>query len=250
MIQVRAPAPPSQRTEFLLLLRLLSIFCLFHIFVLASHFPIYLILEVSLGLRWFPRGEAALPVMCLMTILVPWMWVLSRQVVCVVGRACSGRRLLCPRQNSTKSGEHSLAGLSEPASEETREKQQAPGEPKLQKTSASGTKRKRSMKEDKGKKSTSPQISFPWVKKTEEFSEGIEKVGGKKSPVFWKPSTSFGVQLTSPAPEAFFQPPLLKLGCLQVSKLWQCICSVHHFDFTLCLVLRDLRVQWFGDRLL
>ncbi|XP_044110974.1 developmental pluripotency-associated protein 4 isoform X3 [Neovison vison] len=56
------------------------------------------------------------------------------------------------KKNSTKSGEHSLAGLSEPASEEAREKQKASGEPKLQKTSASGTKRKRSMKEDKEKK--------------------------------------------------------------------------------------------------
>lgn len=104
--------------------------------------------------------------------------------MCVVGRAPSGRWLLCPRQNSTKSGEHSLAGLSEPASEEAREKQKASGEPKLQKTSASGTKRKRSMKEDKGKKSTSPQISFLWVKKIEEFSEGIEKVGGKKGVLY------------------------------------------------------------------
>lgn len=40
------------------------------------------------------------------------------------------------------------------------------------------------MKEDKGKKSTSPQISFLWVKKIEEFSEGIEKVGGKKGVLY------------------------------------------------------------------
>ncbi|XP_025724475.1 developmental pluripotency-associated protein 4 isoform X1 [Callorhinus ursinus] len=53
------------------------------------------------------------------------------------------------KKNSTKSGEDSLAGQSQPVSEEARGKQQASGEPKLQRTSMSGTKRRRSMKEDK-----------------------------------------------------------------------------------------------------
>ena len=50
-------------------------------------------------------------------------------------------------QSSRKSGEDYLAGQSQPVSEETKEKQQASGETKLPRTSASGTKRKRSMKE-------------------------------------------------------------------------------------------------------
>ncbi|XP_004391750.1 PREDICTED: developmental pluripotency-associated protein 4 [Odobenus rosmarus divergens] len=52
-------------------------------------------------------------------------------------------------QNSTKWGEDSLAGQSPPVSEEAKGKQQASGETKLQRTSMSGTKRKRSMEEDK-----------------------------------------------------------------------------------------------------
>ncbi|XP_035557953.2 developmental pluripotency-associated protein 4-like [Canis lupus dingo] len=53
------------------------------------------------------------------------------------------------KKGSTKSGEDYLAGQSQPVSEEAKEKQQAYGEPKLPGTSASGTKRKRSMKEGK-----------------------------------------------------------------------------------------------------
>ncbi|XP_029794566.1 developmental pluripotency-associated protein 4 [Suricata suricatta] len=60
--------------------------------------------------------------------------------------------LLCPQQNSTKkSGEDHLACKSQPVPGEATEKQQASGEPKLQKPPGNGTKRKRSMKEDKEK---------------------------------------------------------------------------------------------------
>lgn len=54
-------------------------------------------------------------------------------------------------------GKDYLAGQSQPVSEEAKEKQQASGEPKLPGTSASGTKRKRSMKE--GEASCSEKIA-------------------------------------------------------------------------------------------
>ncbi|CAD7685645.1 unnamed protein product [Nyctereutes procyonoides] len=60
-----------------------------------------------------------------------------------------------------KSGQDYLAGQSQPLSEEAKEKQQAFGELKLPGTSASGTKQKRSMKEDEASLRIRKKIPIP-----------------------------------------------------------------------------------------
>lgn len=51
----------------------------------------------------------------------------------------------------------------QPVSVEADEEQRAAGEPSMQKTSGKGTKRKKPIEDDKGKRSTSAYILFPWA---------------------------------------------------------------------------------------
>lgn len=72
--------------------------------------------------------------------------------------------LLYPQWNSTKkSGEKNMTCKFQPVSVEAEEEQRPAGEPSMQKTSGKGTKRKRPIEADKGKRSTSAYIPFPWV---------------------------------------------------------------------------------------
>lgn len=58
---------------------------------------------------------------------------------------------------------------------DTEEGQGASGKPDILENVAKRTKRKRSIKNNRGKRSTVPQILFPWVREDRDFSEKVGK---------------------------------------------------------------------------